>query len=340
MSYQPPQNVPPQGEGHIGQSTPLAPPTQAYPAQQYPPTQAYPAQQYPPSQAYPAQYGMPAASAPEAKGPRRRGLLIAGSAILLAGLIGGGALAATSGSTYESAVKDMARAPVGCTTTLDFEATGDFNLFIETTGSTADLRGDCAGSDATYDRSADDLPDVDLALTDADDRSIDLDRNEDASYDAGGFVGTSVRSFTIDEPGTYKLLVTSDEDGFAVSVGKDPQADADGQRNLGIGLAALAVLIGGPLLLLGLRRKKSVPTPTGPAWGQASTAPGWPPQPGGQPSVTGQPVWAPQPAAPPAPYAPAPPAPPAWPQQPTWQQQPAPPPEQQGPPPGWGAPQQ
>lgn len=337
MSYQPPQNVPPSGEGYT------YPPTQSYPpGQSSPPTSGSPAQGYQTPAPVSPQYGFAGPGGLSPKGPRRRGLLIAGSVVLLASLIGGGALAATSDSTYESAVQDMARAPVGCTTTLEFESSGDFNLFVETTGTTSELRGDCAASAAVYDRSVQDLPAVDLALTDADDTPIDLKRNEDSSYDVGGFVGTSVRSFTINDPGTYKLLVTSGEDGFAVSVGKDPRATADEQRNLGIGLAALGLLIGVPLILLGLRRKKLAPPPSGPTWGQTQAMPGWPPQPAGQPAVTGQPVWAPQHAAP---YAPAPPAAPASPQQSPWQQTPwqQPPavsPEQPGPPPGWGVPQQ
>jgi hypothetical protein len=274
-------------------------------------------------------FGSPAVPPPAVQGARRKGLLGVGGLVLLAGLGGGGAMYATSSSTYESAVKDMARAPIGCTTTLDFAKKGDYNLFVETSGSTTDVGGDCAGNGDSYQRDADDLPDVDLVLTDGDDNEVDLDRNDEVSYDAGGYVGSSVRTVSIEEPGTYKLLVTSDEDEFAISIGKDPQKDADEQKNLGIGLAALGVIIGGALLLLGLRRKKPAAAPPagGPGWGQqmqTQQAPGWPPQPAvpQQP----QPSWGPQQQPPAAP-------------QPTWPQQ-QPPPQAPPPPPGWGSPQQ
>jgi hypothetical protein len=255
--------------------------------------------------------------------------MIVGELLLLAGIGGGVALYATSGSTYESAVKDMARAPLGCTTTLDFSKAGTFNFFVETTGNTADIGGDCAANGDSYDRDATDLPTVDLVLTDADDNQIDLDRNDGITYDAAGFVGSSVRSVRIDEPGSYRLQVSSDDENFAIAVGKDPQQDADDQKNLGIGLAALGLIVGGGLTLLGLRRKRppSAAPPGGPTWGQQvpmQQAPGWPPQQAApQPP---QPTWAPT-------------QPQQFPPQATWPQQPQVPPPPAAPP-GWGAPQQ
>jgi hypothetical protein len=263
----------------------------------------------------------PGAADPNAVGPRRKGLLFTGVAITLAGIAGAIALVATANSVLEDAVTDMARAPIGCVTTLDFESAGTFRLYLETTGRTDDLRGDCAGNDATYDSPADLDPNLNLELTDFDEAAVTLERDEEADYDAAGFVGRSIERFEITEPGVYKLLVRSSDDGFAIAVGKNPQEYADNQRNLGVGLGTLAVLLGGLLILLGLRRRRPTPSrPTGPGWGQgAPGAPQWTPQPAGSPQ------WTPQmPQAPPAAPAPWQPAPPAAP--------PAPPTS------GWGAP--
>ena len=327
MSYQPqpPQGFPPEGSV-----------TQGSPVQGFPPGMPMSTGVYQPA------YG--AIPTPPPPGKRRKGLMVVGELVMLAAIGGGVALYVTSSNTYESAVRAMARAPLGCTTSLDFAKAGTFNVFVETTGSTADIRGDCAANDASYDRSATDLPQVELVLTDADDKQFDLVRADGIAYDAGGFVGSSVRTVRIDEPGSYRLQVSSDDDNFAISIGKDPQKDADNQRNLGIGLAALGLIVGGGLTLLGLRRKQppSVPqvgptwgqqgptqqgpTQQGPTWGQQGPmqpAPSWPAHEHTVPQPT-QPTWAPvQPQQVP-PQA-------AWPQQP---QVPPPPP-----PPGWNTPQ-
>ena len=60
----------------------------------------------------------PPVVAPPAKGKRRKGLIILGLILVIGGLLGGGAVAVKSMSNYEEAVKSLARAPVGCTTTL------------------------------------------------------------------------------------------------------------------------------------------------------------------------------------------------------------------------------
>src|SRR5262245_29445528 len=67
-------------------------------------------------------------------GKRRTGLLIAGIVVLIGGLAGGGALIAASGSSYQEGVENLARAPIGCTTSLDFQTTGTFTIYIETKG--------------------------------------------------------------------------------------------------------------------------------------------------------------------------------------------------------------
>ncbi|MDO8391194.1 MAG: hypothetical protein Q7V57_11955 [Actinomycetota bacterium] len=250
--------------------------------------------------------------------PKGKGSLLAGVALIVLGLGAGGALIALSGPHREETVKKFARAPVGCTTTLEFEKAGTFTLYLETKGSVDDVGGDCEGNGSVYDRSDEGLPDVSLSLVDENDAEVPLDEADGSSYSAGGFAGEAFRQARIDEPGTYRLTVTSDDSEFAIAVGGDADGDSGMMMIGGVAAAVGGVLLGGVVLLVG-RRKKS-PPPQAPTWQQLPQG-GWPTQ----PTVPG---YQPAPAAPG--YAPAP------------QYQPAPPPAPPAPPagPGWGAPQQ
>lgn len=262
---------------------------------------------------------MPQAYAPVApvQPPKGKGALFGGIALIVLGVGAGAALIVMSGSNEEETVKKFARAPAGCTTTLEFEKAATFTLYLETKGSTDDVGGDCEGDGTAYDRSDEGLPDVSLSLVDENGTEVTLDDADGSSYSSGDFAGTAYQQVRIEQPGTYRLTVTSDESNFAIAVGGDAKGDSEMMMIGGIAAAAGGVLLGGLVLLLG-RRKKTAP-PQAPMWQQIPQG-GWPTQ----PTVPGY-----QP--PPAPgYAPAP------------QYQPAPPAAPPTPPagPGWGAPQQ
>jgi len=268
--------------------------------------------------------------------------------LLIGGIAAGIGLFVVSGSQYEQAVKDFQRAPVGCDTEFTFTGTGTFIFYTETTGAVGDLRGDCDNANRDYERDADDRPRVTLTLVDDDGDEIDLDRNTDASYDKGGFVGTAVREITIDEPAEYTLSVESEDDNFAIAVGRDPKSDADQLKVVAIIVAATGIVLGGLFIVLGLRRRQpvaavattGVPTafettgyPSGPP------APSYPESPypaSAAPPIAppfGQPTSAPPASAPPGGAAPGgpPPAPPTDPFRPP--APPAPPQSSSAPPP-------
>jgi hypothetical protein len=256
---------------------------------------------------------METASSTPAKGPRRTALFVLGLVVLVAGLAAGIVLYVVANSRYEDAVRNLQRAPVGCDTELDFTGTGTFTFYIETKGEIGDLRGDCDNVGTDYER--DDAPRVDLTLVDDRGDEVDLDRASGASYDAGGFVGTATRKVDIDEPGTYTLSVQSDDDDFAIAIGRDPKSDADSARALAIALIAVGVVAGAVLIVLGLRRK---PAAAGPALPSASTAsmpappfaPAPPPSGPAYGTPPGPPVQPPPPPPPPAPSGAVPPPPP------------------------------
>ncbi len=272
-------------------------------------------------------------SAPAPAASPGKPLKMAGIGLAVAGVVIGGAMFVLSGSTEEETVKKFARAPAGCTTTLEFDKTSAFTLYIETKGSVSDVGGDCGANGTSYERGDDDLPAVTLTLVDEADQPISLSATSGPSYDVGGFAGQGTQRVQISAPGTYRLTVDSADTDFAIAIGGAPDADSSSMQSTGIIIAVAGLLLGGLLFLLGSRKGR--PTPAAAAPGQWQQGPGYqqgyPPQgtvPGYQPQ---QPAYTP----PPQPTYQQPP-------QPTYQQPQPPqqPPQQPPPGQGWGAPQQ
>lgn len=268
---------------------------------------------------YPPQITMPVA--PAAAAPRKRtGRKVVGVLLMLAGLAAGVVLVLLGLTNREETVKKFARAPAGCTTTLEFDETGEYTLYLETEGHVDDVEGDCTADGTSYSRADDDLPQVTLTMVGESGDEITLDDTDGPTYSEGDFAGSGIRTFNVDQPGGYALTVTSPDSDFAIAVGGDPEGDSTVLILAGIGAAAVGLIIGLLLLLLG----RGGQAPAAPAW---QPAPQWPQQPtvpGYQPTVPGYtpaPQYPHQPQAPQYPQTPA--APPA-------------PPQGQG----WGAPQQ
>ena len=304
----PPQ--PPIAGGPAGGGPPPPPPYSSPPPQQpygaQPPQYGSLAPQYGSVAVQP--YG-PSPAAAAAAPKRRKGLMLSGIAVAVVGIGAGVALVALSGAATERTVEQFARAPVGCTTTLEFERTGTFTLFVETKGKVAAVEGDCAATGVGYDRGDDDLPRVSLSLVDSAGSPIELAAASSPSYVAGAFEGQAIQEVLITQPGTYRLTVTSEDTDFAVAVGGDPDADAATMKTIGIVVALGGLLLGGLLLLLGRRARGEPPAapslgapwqpvaPTVPGWSPQATAT-WPPVSPGYPPAT---AVVPPPVAPPPP---------------------------------------
>jgi hypothetical protein len=295
----------------------------------------------PPAQAPMVQQpGQPFGAATPDGGARRPGLIGAGALILAAGVVGGVVMLLASSSNYDEGVKNLARAPIGCTTSLQFDEAGTYTIYLETKGQVGALRGDCPNADRDYDLGDNDLPDVTITLLNDDGDEIDLDDDDSKDYDAGGAAGSSIASVKIEQAGDYEITATVDDgaDGgeVAIAVGRNPKASASSLKTTGIVVLALGVVLGGLLMALGLRRRApgapgSSPSAAPPAPGAYVPAPQAPypaaPAPGQYQPPSYQP---PAPPAPPAPQAPPsvmpplPPSPPTPPQGggPAW---PAPP---------------
>ncbi len=269
---------------------------------------------------------------------KRTGLLATGIVVLIVGVLAALGLWISSGQRESDAVRNLARAPIGCDTTLDFDATGEYFVYVESAGQfDGDVSGDC-GATGEYEVSGDDLPPVTLTLTDPSGDDVALDSRAGISYDTAGYVGTSVRSFTVDETGDHRLRVeTPGSSGvaFAAAVGRNP-SDGVASMRLGAVLAGLGgLVIGGLLVLLSRRGSNDEPALTEDVWSGQVT--GWPTSPPGMPVAP--PTGASAPVGPPTQY-PLPPEPAAPPPPPGggWPPQVAPSPGQSGQPnaPTWG----
>ena len=228
----------------------------------------------------------------------RKGLLWVGIGVAAAGLAVGMASVAVGAVTTNRTVEGFARAPVGCTTTLEFDTAATFTLFVETRGQTDDLGGDCAGNGVSYDRGDDDPPRVELTLVSDDGGQMTLEPYDGTSYDTTDFTGAAYAQVDIVETGTYRLTVASDDTDFAIAVGRDPGADGLLALALGAALAVLLVALGVVLVVVGVLARRTppmgepgAPTSAGgsPTWVPPPPAAPWPPTTPGAPGAPGAP---------------------------------------------------
>ncbi len=209
---------------------------------------------------------------PQAQAPDNgRRLTVAGVAVFILGLIAGAVMFFMAGSTEEDTVKKFARAPVGCTTTLQFDRADTYELYLETSGQLDNVSGDCAANGA-YNRADDDPPQAQLSFLDPNNAEVPRSPGSGASYDVGGFKGEAVERVNIEQTGTYQMTVIGDSNDFVIAIGGESDADSGMLKMAAIGAAIAGVVIGFVLLLLGNRAKNATPAPApaaapGPGWG-------------------------------------------------------------------------
>ena len=214
---------------------------------------------------------------------KRRGRLIAGIVVLVAGIVGALGLWLGANARLDAAVDGLARGPVGCDTVLDFDDTGDYVVFIETKGSLDVSRGDCA-ADASVDWAGDELPAANVTLSNPDGDAVEITSDDGIDYDAGGSQGSSIGTVTIEQAGDHLLRVESDDEGFYVSIGHNPN---DGVALMRVGALALLVagiVVGVALIMTGRRRGDTTAPAPAAAWVPTVAAPGWPQSPPGFPA--------------------------------------------------------
>lgn len=224
-----------------------------------------------------------------ASSSRRRVRVALGAIFVVGGLVGAVVLWNAGSQRRSSAIENYARAPIGCDTTLDFAEPGEYLLFVETTGSLDEVRGDCEVQGA-FDNADGDVPDVDITLVDPDGDDIDVDRSSgDVEYDADGFRGVAQFSVDIEARNDHVLRAESDVDVVVVvAVGRDPNEGVVAFRTGAVAAGVGGLLAGLVFLFLGVRRSTTA-VPAGP-W-----TPGVAPRPGGfvpgGPAPQGPPVY-------------------------------------------------
>jgi len=204
-----------------------------------------------------------------------RGLTVAGFVVLLAGLGAGAALFLLGGSTEEETVKKFARAPAGCTTTLEFDRADTFEVYLETSGVLNFVNGDCAANGSAYSHADNDPPRATLSFVDANNVEVPLLPGTGDSYDVGGFSGQAVQQVQIPASGTYQMTVTSEANDFVIAIGGKPDADSEKLSLAAIGAAIAGVVMGFVLMIAGNRSKGSTPAPAAGTWPPAAPGPGW-----------------------------------------------------------------
>jgi hypothetical protein len=245
------------------------------------------------------------------------GLVWGGVSAALAGVVVGGACLVTGAFVRGSTVQGFARAPSGCTTTLEFDETDTFTLFAETRGTVDDVDGGCGLSGGSFEHHGA-LPEITLTMTDPDGAPVALGEKNDYSYDTNDFTGASFATVDIPATGSYRLTVQSDAEDVVIAIGRDPERDSLIWVAAGMTIAVLGMAIGLVLVILGLRRKPVPPAPPAPpVWGMTVgtnmsgyTPVGAPPPPT-MPAPPGPGPWTtlpPPPPPPPSPQVPPPPA--------------------------------
>lgn len=195
---------------------------------------------------------------------RRPGLVGLGLGLVVLAIVVFVTAAVLGYAAVERTVKGFARAPVGCTTTVEFHRAATFTLFLETRGRFASLDGDCEASGGAYSRRDDDPPRLEVSVVADGGGTLALDDPSRDGYDVEGFVGSAYADIRVATPGTYRITVTGEAADVAIAIGGDPDTDATWWWFGGFaGAAALAVL-GVVLLIVGLVGRAASPPPASP----------------------------------------------------------------------------
>lgn len=197
-----------------------------------------------------------------------------GLLLVVAGIAGAVALWLMAEGRPGQAVDGFARAPVGCTTTLEFSDTGTFFIYQEAVASTSDAFGECApvatpGAEFGFELLADG-------------RAVATRVDTSISYDTVEALGSSIARVEITSAGRYDLVVEGADPAVVAAVGRDPDLGVTELRRGAVAVGVGGLVLGGLMLVLAGRRSKratSTPALAGPP-PQVDHAPqGWPPEP-------------------------------------------------------------
>lgn len=195
---------------------------------------------------------VPPPPAPVATTRPRRGVVgwTAGATLIVIGLAAGAVMSAVAMAAPLQTVRGFARARAGCTTTLQFDRTGTFTLYLESKGRTAVSSGECGAG--TYEHTATSVPSATFELIDPAGDTVTAASAVGRVYRLASFRGEEIGRVVISERGDYQMTVISADD-VAVAVGGDPNAAKRLWAIAAIVTTLLTVLMGVTLVVLNRR---------------------------------------------------------------------------------------
>jgi hypothetical protein len=215
-------------------------------------------------------------------------VLLVGLGALVVSVVATAVLLVVAQRRYDDAVRGLARAPVGCDTTLEFTSTGTFDVFIETEGSIDQLVGGCEAP-SSYLRTTERPPRVEIVMVGPTGDLLALDPTTRSAYEAEGFLGVAHRAVEVATTGNHLIRVSSPDTDFVVAVGRHPDDAALPAERGAVAVAVLGGLLAVSMLVWGALAGR-----TSRGDHQASAEPD-----GDRPS--GQPMRGPEPPTPAAP---------------------------------------
>ena len=198
---------------------------------------------------------------------RGRGLVATlGFIALIGGLVGGGLLYFLAEQRSGDAVDAFARAPIGCTTTLQFVETGTYYVYEESSPILRDLPGGCTPT-------ADPEAGFSFRLS-GPDGPVRVSADDTVTYAEGRREGASVATVDIVTSGDYELVVVGSDPATIAAVGRDPRDGVPDARRLAIAIGLAGLIVGLILLVIAGRRSRQaavISTPEGPGYGSLHT---------------------------------------------------------------------
>lgn len=191
----------------------------------------------------------------------RGGVAVFGLLLVLAGIAGGAVLYMLSVQRPSQAVEGFGRAPIGCTTTLEFTETGTFYVFEER-GLAVDVPG--GGCQPL----ADPARAFGFELR-GPDGPVVVRPETSIVYDTDEYAGTSVARVEIAAVGRYEIVAVGDDAQVVAAIGRNPDDGVTELRQLAIVVAGIGVLLGALVLLLSGRRSRRAAGPApvdAPVW--------------------------------------------------------------------------
>lgn len=187
----------------------------------------------------------------------RKRLIPVGALLAGLGVLGGVTCAGLMVKRMGDAAEALARAPIGCTTTLDVSDPGTFNVYLETRSQLAEVPGGCPARTGIIQHGPQPVLAPQIRLVDPSGGSVVVRSASKLSYDVGRYRGELLGVARLDVPGEYQLVVDGNDPTLVVAVGarsRDPLRAGAALLIAMLALFAVAV-VGVVVFVVGLRNR-------------------------------------------------------------------------------------